>query len=69
MIEVLQSMNCLFTLIEALLDSEDGFVSIAGFEFLNAIFNHTYNLSQFVLSDDVVNPFSKALRPNLRAKK
>ncbi|OHT08011.1 hypothetical protein TRFO_23631 [Tritrichomonas foetus] len=65
-VDVMQSMNCLFALINSLLDAEDGFVAIAGCSFLYTIFHDS---NDFVFSEDVVEPFTKALRLVLAMRK
>ena len=66
MLDAMQGMNCLFTLIDSLLDSEEGFVAVAGCAFLFTIF---HDETEFVLSDDMVDPFVKALHLVLAMRK
>lgn len=58
-IEVFQSMNCLFHVISTMLDSPYIFVSIAGINLLQMIFKPGVRL---VFSDDIIEPFTKALK-------
>lgn len=66
MLDVMQSMNCLFSLINSLLDAEDGFVAVSGCAFLFTVFHDT---TEFVLSDEMVDPFVKALHLVLAMRK
>lgn len=65
-IDVMQSMNCLFAIMNSILDVEDGFVAIAGCSFLYTIFQDS---NEFVFSEDVVEPFTKALKLVLAMRK
>ena len=65
-IDVMQGMNCLFALINSILDCDDGFVAIAGCSFLFTVFQDT---NDFILSEDVVEPFIKALHLVLAMRK
>jgi hypothetical protein len=50
-IDVMQSMNCRFALIDSMIDSDDGFVANAGCWFLLPVF---HDGNEFVLSEEVV---------------
>ena len=65
-IDVMQGMNCLFALINSILECEDGFVAVAGCSFLFTVFEDT---NDFILSEDVVEPFVKALHLVLAMRK
>ncbi|KAK8895837.1 hypothetical protein M9Y10_013722 [Tritrichomonas musculus] len=65
-VDVMQSMNCLFALMNSILDAEDGFVAIAGCTFLYTLFNDS---NDFVFSEDVIEPFTKALKLVLAMRK
>ena len=65
-LDVMQSMNCLFALINSLLDTEDGFVAISGCTFLYTVFQDS---NDYVFSEDVVDPFTKSLRLVLAMRK
>lgn len=66
MLDVIQSMNCLFAMINTLIDSDEGFVAISGTSFLFTVFQDT---NDFVLSEDVVEPFTKAMHLVLAMRK
>jgi hypothetical protein len=50
-INVMQSVNCLFALNDSLINSDDGFVANAGCSFVFPVF---HDGNEFVLSEDVV---------------
>lgn len=58
-IKTIHETNCFFTLIDTMLDAQNGFVSIAGAHFISFYFQHK---EDYVYSSDVVEPFEKALK-------
>ena len=58
-IDVISSMNCLFLIINSILDAQEAFISIAGCTFLNSVF---HNGSDIVFSSEVTEPFTHALK-------
>ncbi|EAY10268.1 hypothetical protein TVAG_046900 [Trichomonas vaginalis G3] len=59
LVDVISSMNCLFAIINTLLDSQYNFISVVGVTFLFAIFSKFDNV---VFSNEVKDSFLKALK-------
>lgn len=59
LIEVISSMNCLFAIIDILLETQYNFLAVAGVTFLFSLFSKFDNV---VFSSEVKDPFMKALK-------